>query len=308
MGNQVKNQKMKSELLELFRVVVPYKLRAIPYFALENYKINNYKKEILHYFENHPEAILNEEQAGIINFLRNHPLTSIPYPQKTAIKDIKVYFDQQKGLHFVLLDQKKLYYKKGYHPLEIRKKFHALLIEQDFDSPHRYLTPEFSIQENEVIIDAGSAEANFALSVVERAKRLILIETDPGWIKALEATFEPWNSKVKIINKFVSDKNDSSCITMDKIVQQEGRVDFVKIDVDGEESKLFKGFEETLNSGASMKIALCTYHKANDSKEFSELLSKFGFNVTLSKGYMIFITRKNVDFPYFRKGLIRASR
>ena len=57
-----------------------------------------------------------------------------------------------------------------------------------------------------------------------------------------------------------------------------------------------------------MRIALCTYHKNNDEKDFTALLQNCGFNVTASKGYMIHYYDKQMAAPYLRRGLIRAVR
>lgn len=299
---------MKSGIIKLYRSIVPFKIRVIPYFALENLRFRKYKRKIIAYYQNHPEEIKDAEQSEVISYLKKHPLTSIPCAHEVKEKEIMVYYDKDNGLYYVLFEDKRLYYKKGLHPIVIKKKFYAIQVEQAMNSPHRYLTDDFNIPGNSVIIDTGSAEANFGLSVVENAKKLVLIETDPGWIQALEATFKPWKDKVKIINKFVTNTNDSSSITMDSLIKQEGSVDFVKIDVDGEESKLLEGFTETLRSKVPVKIALCTYHKENDSKEFSDLLKSYGFTMSFSQGYMIFMPKNILQFPYMRKGLIRAYR
>lgn len=301
---------MISDFIKLFRATVPYKIRIFLYNILICFKFYYFKKQILKYYKKYPEKILNDEQIDILSFLRKNALTSYPYSfiKKYNPKDVNVYFDEKKGLRYVLFDNKKLFFKKGLHPIEIRNKFYSLQIEQDIDSPHRYITDTFSIEHNDVVVDVGSSEANFALSIVEKVKKLILIETDSNWINALEATFEPWSEKVMIINKFVTNTNESNCITLDNLIYQIGNVDFIKIDVDGEESKLIEGFKETLNGNLPLKIALCTYHKENDDEIFSKLLLNYRFNITFSKGYMIFMPKNILQFPYLRKGLIRAFR
>jgi hypothetical protein len=56
------------------------------------------------------------------------------------------------------------------------------------------------------------------------------------------------------------------------------------------------------------KIALCTYHKNNDEKDFTLLLKDYGFSITPSRGYMINYYDKKLKAPYLRRGLIKAVR
>jgi len=74
--------------------------------------------------------------------------------------------------------------------------FRSINKEQDNQSPHLYLTAEFQVDINSIVVDAGVAEGNFALSVVEKAKILYLIECDTEWMEALRLTFAPWKEKV----------------------------------------------------------------------------------------------------------------
>ena len=83
-------------------------------------------------------------------------------------------------------------------------------------------------------------------------------------------------------------------------------IDFLKVDIDGAERELLKGSMKVLNSIS--KVALCVYHKQDDEGEFSELLKSKGFQVSLSKGFMIYIFDKQLDVPYLRRGLIRAAK
>jgi hypothetical protein len=85
-------------------------------------------------------------------------------------------------------------------------------------------------------------------------------------------------------------------------------VTFLKIDVDGAESIVLDSCREVFKSGRPFKIALCTYHKNNDEKEFTTMLKNNGFAVSPSKGYMIHYYDKKMKAPYLRRGLIRAVR
>ena len=156
--------------------------------------------------------------------------------------------------------------------------------------------------------DIGVAEGNFALGAVEKVKALYMFETDKEWIEALNATFEPWKDKVHIINKFVGDQNNSKQTTLDDFFMGKEPISFLKIDVDGAEAKLLKGCDQILSQKSPLKIALCTYHKQDDEKDFTTLLSRKGFSISHSDGYMLFHMDKKMKAPFFRRGLIRAVK
>jgi predicted RNA methylase len=180
--------------------------------------------------------------------------------------------------------------------------------EQDLESPHRYLTDSFTIGKVDVLADIGAAEGNFSLAVIDNIKKVYIFEYDQEWIEALEATFAPWAEKVEIINKFVSYRNDSENIRFDTFFENNMDVSFLKIDVDGAESVVLGSCDKMFHSNRSFKIALCTYHKHDDEKDFTRLLKDYGFTVTPSKGYMINYYDKKLKAPFLRRGLIRAVR
>lgn len=274
------------------------------------YRLNKLKKNILRYYTSLSPDVINKEQKVALNFIQKNGISVFPYPfaKKYSPRDIKVFFDKKLGLSYVILDEKRLYFKRSWSEKEIKKSYYFLQMEQDIESPHRYLTDNFYVTDNDIVADVGAAEGNFSLSVVEKAKAIYLFETDTEWIEALEATFAPWKEKVNIINKFISDINNDKNVTLDDFFANKGNFDFIKIDVDGAERPLLKGFDELLSSNMPLKLALCTYHQQQDEQEFSDLLIQKGFDITTSKNYMLFIYGEPLQPPYFRRGLIRATR
>ncbi|WP_291399332.1 FkbM family methyltransferase [Daejeonella sp.] len=203
-----------------------------------------------------------------------------------------------------------MFFKRSWSEEKIRKYFNELLIEQDIRSPHLYLTNDFNITEETTIADLGVAEGNFSLSVVEKSKSLYLFEADSEWIEALTETFATWKNKVTIINKMVSNINDSEHLSLDVFFEKKAALSFLKIDVDGAEKVVMEGAEKIITEQIPLQIALCTYHKQEDEGIYTSLLNKKGFQVEASKGFMIFINGglKFLNKPFFRRGLIRASK
>jgi len=294
---------MNKFLFPIYRILVPKPIRTI---LLKK----NLRKKILNHFSSLPVNEVNEEHHEVLKFLENNELTIFPYPfnDNYSSESIEVLYDAERGLKYVMQDGKRLYFKRRWNEARIKRAYSDLLREQDLNSPHRYLTETFSIDKNDVLADIGAAEANFSLAVIEKVKKVYLFEYDREWAEALNATFAPWAEKVVIINKYVSDRDDVSHVRFDTFYRQHNDITFLKIDVDGAESIVLDSCKEVFRSPVSFKVALCTYHKNNDEKDFTLLLKSHGFTVTPSKGYMIHYYDKKMKDPYLRRGLIRAIK
>jgi len=288
---------------KIYRIVVPKYFRTK---IVENFL----PKAIINYYDSLPKKPSAEIDTAL-NYLRRKPLAVFPYDFQDEYieKNIEVFEDSEKGLKYVLLDDKKLYFKKRWGKKKIQHLYNLLCREQDTRSPHRYLAADFGFDNGEILVDVGAAEGNFALSIVEKASKIILFEADKEWIEPLRATFEPWEYKVEIINKFVSDSSDLKNTKIDDcLLTNKGVGIFLKIDVEGAESSLLKGSKRFLSEQMPMKVAICTYHKQNDEIEFSSYLKQIGFKTKYTDGFMLFFYDKKIKAPYFRRGLIRAEK
>ena len=289
--------------IQLYRILVP------KYFRRKILR-KRLPLSIFKYYQKFPEIAGTEEIAPILDYLKTNPVTMLPYPfqDRYLADEIEVFEDSGVGLRYVLLDGKKLYFKKRWGHKKIQKVYNDLLKEQDIQSPHRYLSEQFQFNEGDVLVDAGAAEGYFALSMVEKASQIILFEPDREWIEPLQATFEPWKDKVKIIHKFIGDVTLAKQIALDDVISPSDLGLFVKVDVEGAELRMLKGAGKLLAEQKSIKLSVCTYHKAEDEKELTELLLSYHFDVAPSKGYMLPIFDKRIKAPYFRRGLIRAKK
>jgi hypothetical protein len=229
------------------------------------------------------------------------------FVSKYNYNKIDVYQDNKNGLFYVLHHGKKLYYSRQFKTQErVKQSYNAICLEQDESSPHRYTNSIFDVNENDVVVDIGAAEGNFSLEVVEKAKELYIFETDSNWIEALNETFKPWQGKVKVINKFVSHNNNQSTVSLDTFFLNK-KIDFIKIDVEGEENAVLKGAKNILERNNSLKLAICTYHNQKDAKIIANELMKYRYQCSFSDGFMLFLYSKMVP-PFFRRGLIRAIK
>jgi hypothetical protein len=287
---------------QVYRVLVPK-------FIRKKILAKKLPISIQKYYAGLPEAP-SEEIISVLNYLGTNPIAVFPYDfqNQYITSDIEVFDDHERGLRYVLQEGKRLYFKKRWGKQKIRNLYNLLSKEQDIRSPHRYLTEQFTFDNGEILVDVGTAEGNFALSIVEKASRLILFEADKEWIEPLRATFEPWKNKVLIVKKFVSDISNSNNIKLDDYISGVNSGIFLKIDVEGAESRVLKGSKRILSELNPLKVAICTYHKQEDEKEFSSILTHNGFEISHSNGYMLFFYDKKMKAPYFRRGLIRAVR
>lgn len=266
------------------------------------------RKEIMRYYtENHSS---DPDIIEAVNYLKTHTLTVLPgsFTQNYIPEEIRINYNVVNGLHYVLHEGKRLYFKRSSTVEHIRLCYNGLLAEQDKHSPHCYLGKDFTVAEDDVLLDVGCAEGILSLSNVEKAKKVCLFEIDREWVEALEATFAPWKEKVIIVQKFVSDTNDELNITLDHFLESNNlSPDFVKIDVEGAEQRVLDGMKKSIQK-KPLKIALCTYHRADDYVRFTRALQGKGFTTQSSEGVMIFINDlANITPPYFRKGVLRAT-
>jgi hypothetical protein len=265
----------------------------------------SYRKDVLHYYLVELSRRLNKEEREVIKYLKYNTIHYFPYLfiSKYNPENINIFFDSIKNLKYVLHEGKRLYFKKKWDNIKIKNAYNFLLIEQDPESPHRYLTESFNVNEGDVVLDIGTGEGNFAISIIEKVKKIFLFESDNEWIEALQATFEPWKEKVVIINKFVSDLNSDTTICLDEYIRE--KINFLKADVEGEEISLLEGAKKILLQYCP-KLIICTYHKSMDAENIKNFMMSMNYDVYFSNGYMIFLD--DPTSPYLRKGLIRAEK
>ena len=267
------------------------------------------RKALLKQYENVDLAALPTEIRNGINYLKTHPFSPFPFEwaQKYDILIPEVFRDEVHACFYTLFEGKKMYFPKHYTHTHVIWAIRSIFKEQDPQSPHLYLTDDFQLEPDSIVVDAGVAEGNFALSVVEKAKKLYLIECNPAWMEALRLTFSPWKDKVIFVEKYLSEEVGPSTISIDSLlVAEPGGKYFIKLDIEGFEQKALTGMQKLITSGNSIKMNVCTYHHPEDCKEIEATLCSHGFSCEVSDGYLIYFQRNEV--PSFRKALIRAGK
>ncbi|MBC7695213.1 MAG: dimethyladenosine transferase [Burkholderiales bacterium] len=297
-------------IVDFYIRIIPAALRYRISMIRNSGGLDTIRRDVLRLYKD--SAKKDVEIAEVLNYLKRKPLRIFPYAfvDDYNPKKIEVLYDESNGLHYVMHENKKLYFKRTWSSDTIRGKYNDLLIEQDHRSPHCYLNNDFFLESDDMVADIGAAEGIFALSVIEKVQKVFLFETDLEWIEALTATFKPWGNKIEIIHKFVSETNDSKNCSLDEFCASENmEFSMLKVDVDGAELALINGADAIFSTKKKIKIAICTYHNAIDESQFRKVFEdRFNMKVQPSLGYMIFHYDPCLSAPYLRRGLIRAKK
>jgi hypothetical protein len=269
------------------------------------------KKQLLvRYLREKPR--LSAEESQVLEYLLSHKRPSVfPYQYSLKYKpeEIEILYDRGRKLYYThLFGGLRLYFKRKMTPRSCARYISSIISEQDPASPHCYLSDDFIVEDHSTVVDAGAAEGYFALSVINQSDRLYLFEPDEEWQEALQATFEPWQNKVTIVGKFISDRTHGSYITLDDYFAPLPPPNFIKADIEGYEAKLLAGATQTINRSSGLSLALCTYHNQADFDLLSQLLLQHSFLLTPSPGYIFLYPDKTLEAPYLRRGILRAAK
>ena len=175
-------------------------------------------------------------------------------------------------------------------------------------SPHCYQDKDFKVEEGDILLDVGCAEAIFALDNIEKVAKAYLFESESVWRKPLRLTFAPYADKAVIINKLVSDRTTRKSVRLVDAVAGEMSSDahfFVKMDIEGWERTVIEGNAEFFKS-AKVKLSCCVYHRQDDAQVIEAMLKKMGYKTRFSEGWLL-PTLNGIHYPYFRHGVIYAQ-
>ncbi len=266
-----------------------------------------YKQSILnrYRYDSDPEI------KKVLEHIKKSDLQIFNYDFVGKYKDLKidVEYDLIYKLFYVYHKGKKLYFAHFLDTeLKVREYYISLLIEQDFESPHKYLSSEFDVNEGDIVVDVGAAEGIFSLEIIEKASKVYLIESNSEWINALNETFRAYKKKVVIIRKYVTSTNEREFATLDQLIKEP--VNFIKMDIEGYEWDALLGGKELIAQSQKLKCSICSYHSDFDETLIKCLLKDYGLECSTTPGYMWFPIkgRKAYIALKFCRGIVRGIK
>jgi hypothetical protein len=278
------------------------------------------EKEIRHYLRKLREARIrrdilryhghsgDREIREVLQFLRHHPASLIPYPfrEETLSRLVPVKRGDD-GAPSVFHGGREVHFPRDWTDEKVKVNYLWSVMEQESPrSPHRYLPLELDLVAPGTAVLVGASNGLFALEVLARADRLCLIDSDPKWIDPLERTFRGQLDRVQVLNRLLSDCDGPSTSRLDSIFSgREEEIGYVQMDVEGMEREVLRGARSILSRPGKLGLSVCCYHAQEDEQEIGSLLRGCGFQVRTSPGYMI-CDLGEWKSPYLRRGVIHA--
>lgn len=271
------------------------------------------------FFERYGEELAGHRKCGeeelrqVMDFASENGIRMYCYPfyDEYMERNASVCYDGERGLYYGVCFGRKMYLSRKFDtPRKAELYFQYACMEQDERSPHRYLSPHFCVEKGDVGVDVGAAEGVFALQIINEAEHVYLIEADADWCEALEATFCNDKDKVTIIKGYVSDVDQGENLSLDTVFKDQ-KIDFIKMDIEGAERKALRGARRLIERCVP-KMAVCTYHKAEDEKVIREWLLEAGsYKIQNSPGYVVCQGEWELEHlgdVGFRRALLWAER
>lgn len=270
------------------------------------------REELLKYLMT--ERYKNSDDSDIqatLKFWEDNPLSYFNQHEYAGATHDKVFWDRTYNMPYIMYKGRRLYYPRTYEGFLYDQEGTYVLgyreEEQAQGSPHRYLTEEIKFARGDVVVDAGAMEGDFALEYIDDIGKLYIFECDSEWVKALKMTYRDYMDKVVIIPKMLGDRVDGNTTTLMEEIS-DGKVDFIKMDIEGAEVGALQSAEELLCNN-NVKCTICTYHHEDDAVRLESFFRKIGYRVSFSNGHMIFYIDHTIFSTLdFRKGVIYARK
>lgn len=191
----------------------------------------------------------------------------------------------------------KFFKDKLYWPKKFNLERLNQVVCENFDNKdfHYYQGHNTPIEQGEILLDIGTAEGLFPLSVINKCNKIFLVEPSVTFANCLKKTFANYSDKVVLINKAVGndtqniffdensldgiiskESNNTIAVELDKIdnIIKNEKITYLKADIEGFELEMLKGAANTIKQNKP-KIAITTYHDANNPQQIIDLIKSY---------------------------------
>jgi FkbM family methyltransferase len=172
------------------------------------------------------------------------------------------------------------------------------VVAETFDSNdwHFYQKEKTKIEKGELLLDIGTAEGLFPLSVIDICSHIYMVEPSTTFHKSLNKSFSNHLDKVTIFNTAIGNEDgmitfnedsldgmisdvkiDSQLMSINKVdtlFNKVEKITYLKADIEGFEAEMLKGAEQTIKRNKP-KIAITTYHTQNNPEEIISIIKEF---------------------------------
>lgn len=252
-----------------------------------------------------------------LDYLETHPFAGVdmfPYPEVAAMPNVESGWDEKARLPYVVHGGKPFYGRRCSTVEQVVKSYLYFVATEGIlgtgvrsKSPHSYVDADFKVEAGDVLVDIGCSDGLFAFANADQASHVYLFETDNLWMVPLRRSFEVYEGKVSIVNKFVSGVTCGNQIRMVDALGDSGddRPYFVKMDIEGGERDVISSSADFFKSHR-VKLSCCVYHRQDDAAVIKKMLEDIGFRTRFSEGYMLPVV-SGMQCPYFRRGVVYAQ-
>lgn len=166
----------------------------------------------------------------------------------------------------------------------------------DKEDWHYYQKAHTEIEDGEILLDIGTAEGLFPLTVAETCSHIYMVEPSRIFYDTLKQTFAGLEDKTTIFNVAVGNEDgeipfdensldgkvasagdqNAYTIAINKIDTLIGdkKITYLKADIEGFEQEMLRGAGNVIKANKP-KIAITTYHTQNDPQEIIDIVKGF---------------------------------
>lgn len=187
----------------------------------------------------------------------------------------------------------KLFWPKSF---SVNRLYQVLSETFDENDWHYYQKEHTKVENGEIILDIGTAEGLFPLTVIDRCEQVYLVEPGRQFVDCLKMTFASHSEKISLFNVAVGNTDGEIPFTEDSLdgkvsdsssedayqipifkidtLLKDKKITYLKADIEGFEYEMLLGASQTIRQNKP-KIAITTYHTENDPKAIIELVKSY---------------------------------